>query len=348
VTGSPGTGKSAVLGRIATLADPAYRRLAEEEGALDDAEPGTIPDEGIIDVAVHARNKSLRNVQDAMAAGLGLECPAGGWPSNEMLIDQIAERYPRARLIVDALDEANQTAVIAIATDLLRPLAARRGISVIVGTRTHLASVSSKGTLPGYGPLIDHLDPQRRHIHVLDDDPSTSDSISRYVRRRLIETPHSPYIRHRVSEQDLASLISAVTKASGVVFLFARLGTRALLNRDEPLLPGDAEVARLLAGETKDVFKADLDRFQGTDRVRVNDLLRALAWAGGNGFPRWPEWPEVASQLSETGATYGVDDVDWVLNHAGYHITETQENGQAVYRLYHQALADYFRPGETG
>ena len=265
-----------------------------------------------------------------------------------MLIDLIAERYPRARLIVDALDEANQTAVIAIATDLLRPLAARPGISVIVGTRTHLTGVTSEGTRPGYGPLIDQLDPQRRRVHVLDDDPSTPDSISRYVRRRLIETPRSPYIRHPVSEQDLASLISAVTKASGAVFLFARLAARVLLNRDEPLLPGDAEVARLLAGETKDVFKADLDRFQGTDRVRVNDLLGALAWAEGNGFPRWPEWPEVASQLSETGATYGVDDVDWVLTHAGYHITEAQENDQAVYRLYHQALVDYFRSSMTG
>lgn len=343
VTGSPGTGKSAVLGRIATLSAPAYRRLAEEEGALEGAEPGTVPDEGIIDVAVHARNKSLRNIQDALSAGLGLECPAGGWPSSELLIDQIAARHPRARLIVDALDEAIQSAVVAIATDLLRPLAARHGISVIVGTRAHLTGFLPAGTRPGHGPLIDQLDPERHHVHVLDDDPSTPDSISRYVRRRLIETPRSPYVRHPVGEQDLASLISAVTTASGAVFLFARLAARVLLNSEEPMQIGDAEVARVLAGEAKDVFKADLDRFQGADRVRVNDLLRALAWAEGNGFPRWPEWPDVASQLSETGATYGVDDVDWVLNHAGYHITEAQEDGQAVYRLYHQALADYFR-----
>jgi hypothetical protein len=343
VTGSPGTGKSAVLGRIATLSDPAYRRLAEEEGALAGAEQGTVPDIGLIDVAVHAKNKSLREVQDAIATALGLETPEGGWPSSEALIDRITMHNPRVRLIVDALDEAVQTAVVAIASDLLRPLAARQGISILVGTRAQITRGGPNSIQPGYGPLIDQLDPERRHVYILDNDLSTPDSISRYVRRRLMETPRSPYVKHPVSDEDLNSLISAVTDASGVVFLFARLVTRALLTREEPLLPGHTDVTRLLAGQAKDVFKADLDRFQGAERMRVNDLLRALAWADGNGFPRWPIWPAVASALSDTGATYGVNDVDWVLENAGYHITEAQEDGQAVYRLYHQALVDYFR-----
>jgi WD40 repeat protein len=36
------------------------------------------------------------------------------------------------------------------------------------------------------------------------------------------------------------------------------------------------------------------------------------------------------------------DDVTWVLGHAGWHIIEAGEDGQAVYRLAHQALADHY------
>jgi hypothetical protein len=344
VTGSPGTGKSAVLGRIATLSDPVYRALAGQEGALTDAEPGTVPDEGIIDVAVHAKNKSLRDIQDALAAGLGLPSPPAGWPSSEALIDAVAGLGRRVRIIVDALDEAVRTAIVAIATDLLRPLAARPDVQVIVGTRARLPGGLSGGAAdqPGHGTLLRQLDPDRANIHVLDEDPSTPASIARYVRRRLLETPGSPYLLQPLADAELDTLVAAIAGASGMIFLFARLVTRSLLRRAEPLMPGAAIVEDLLAGEAEDVFRADLDRFEGTDRLRVYDMLRALAWADGNGFPRWPVWPEVASRLSPSGARYGVHDVDWVLENAGYHITESREDGQAVYRLYHQAFADFF------
>lgn len=40
---------------------------------------------------------------------------------------------------------------------------------------------------------------------------------------------------------------------------------------------------------------------------------------------------------------YNDDDLVWVLEHAGWHIVEAGEEGQAVYRLTHQMLTDHYR-----
>jgi uncharacterized protein (DUF779 family) len=74
----------------------------------------------------------------------------------------------------------------------------------------------------------------------------------------------------------------------------------------------------------------------------VNDILAALAWGEGKGLTR-RVWPLVASTLSLTSAPYSDGDVAWVLEHAGWHIIEAGEDGQAVYRLAHQAFADHYR-----
>ncbi|MGH8905400.1 MAG: hypothetical protein ACRD0K_02505 [Egibacteraceae bacterium] len=51
VTGSAGTGKSAILGRVITLSVPAYREQAEAAGVLAGAREGTIPDLGDVQLA---------------------------------------------------------------------------------------------------------------------------------------------------------------------------------------------------------------------------------------------------------------------------------------------------------
>jgi WD40 repeat protein len=71
-------------------------------------------------------------------------------------------------------------------------------------------------------------------------------------------------------------------------------------------------------------------------------LLAALAWGEGKGLTR-RVWPLVADALRRRERRYDDDDVAWVLGHAGWHIIEAGEDGQAVYRLGHQALADYYR-----
>src|SRR5262249_32390056 len=52
VTGPPGAGKSAVIGRLATLSDLEYRKSAIAAGVVPPEGDGTVPPEGIIDVAI--------------------------------------------------------------------------------------------------------------------------------------------------------------------------------------------------------------------------------------------------------------------------------------------------------
>lgn len=334
LTGSPGTGKSAVLGRIATLSDPSYRRLAEEEGALDGAEPGTVPVEGLIDVALHAKNKSLAECRELLAAGLALSTPQGGRQTSHELIQAIRSLNRPLRIVIDALDEARPDAVLAIASDLILPLAQVPNLRVLVGTRTRTA-----GTADGRRPLIDLLAPVSRHVWVLDEDPDVKQDIHTYVTRRLMGAPTSPY---RGDAEGARVVATAVAAASGKIFLFARIVTGVLLRMERPLRLAGEGAARLLSGAVRDVFEADLARF-GDQEVRVRELLAPLAWAEGAGLPRHPVWTVMAGAMSPTGATYDVTDVDWLLDAAGHHVSQSSEDGQAVFRLYHQAFADYFR-----
>ncbi|MEO3811296.1 ATP-binding protein [Sphaerisporangium sp. B11E5] len=339
ITGKPGSGKSAVLGRIATLSHPAYRELAEQEGALEGAAPGTIPREGLIDVALHARNKSLHDCWDLLSSGLDIPPPPDGWRSSAELIDRITALHRPVRIIIDALDEARRDAILAIATDLIRPLGQQQDIRVLVGTRPNAPWMTTP-TAPGRGPLTTLLAPDAHHTVVLDTDPHTQQDIEQYVTRRLTRTPNSPY--RSAPHPTIEATAQAVAEASAGVFLFARIVTRALLARTTPLRLGTEEASQMLSGEVADVFAADLARF-GEDEGKVRELLSPLAWAEGAGFPRHLIWPTVATALSPTGTQYTTADIDWLLDIAGYHVSESSEDGQAVYRLYHQAFADYFR-----
>jgi WD40 repeat protein len=334
LTGSPGTGKSAILGRIATLSDPHYRRLAQEEGALDGAEPGTVPVEGLIDVALHVKNKSLAECRELLATGLDLPTQQGGqWTSHE-LIQAIRNLNRPLRIVIDALDEGRPDAVFAIASDLILPLAQVPNLRVLVGTRTR-----TTGPAGGRRPLIDLLAPVSRHVWVVDEDPDVEQDIHTYVTRRLMGASTSPY---RGDAERARAAATAVAAASGKIFLFARIVTGVLLRMERPLRLGGEEGYRLLSGVVRDVFEADLARF-GDQEVRVRELLTPLAWAEGAGLPRHPVWTAMAGAMSPTGATYDVTDVDWLLDVTGQYVSQSSEDGQTVFRLYHQAFADYFR-----
>lgn len=339
VTGSPGAGKSAVLGRIATLSDPAYRDLARAEGAFESAEPGTVPPPSLVDVAVHAKNKSLAECRDAVATALSIPIPEGGWRTSAELIDAVTALDRPVRILLDALDEARPAAILAIATDLLRPLAAAPKAQVLVGTRPQGPAAGIGGAASsGREVLLQALRVGPEAVYRLGADTQSAQDIQQYVRRRLASTPDSPY---RNDPEATDATADAVADASDGIFLFARIVTRALLGRTEPLRLGTAEARRFLSGKVTDVFAADLARFNSNEK-RVRELLLPLAFAEGGGFPRHL-WPVVATALSPASTPYQVTDVDWLLGVAGHHVSQGAEDGQAVYRLYHQAFADYFR-----
>lgn len=127
VTGAPGSGKSAVLGRLVSLAD------AQLRGETPIAQDQALPQIGALCAAVHVRGRTVDEVAAEISRALDIdESTAGG------LLAHLREtREHRATVVVvDGVDEAVDAQRLIV--DLLEPLAAasgRTGIRLLVGTR---------------------------------------------------------------------------------------------------------------------------------------------------------------------------------------------------------------------
>ena len=129
-------------------------------------------------------------------------------------------------------------------------------------------------------------------------------------------------------------------------FLIGQLVSRALLLRDQPLSPHDPgwqQFPKTVAA-AMDQYLASVGNQAEQDRVE--DLLRPLAYARGDGLPLDDAglWPRLATALARPGRSYTADDVATLLDTAADYLIETVITGQAAYyRLYHQALSDRLR-----
>jgi len=132
VTGGPGSGKSAVLGRLLWLADP-LRRRGQESVSEVTATAETVPPLGVISVAVHARGRTVDEVAAEVAHALEIqESGAAG------LIAALRDSWqPRPVVVlVDAVDEAADPYRLIV--ELLEPVASaveRTKVRLLVGTR---------------------------------------------------------------------------------------------------------------------------------------------------------------------------------------------------------------------
>jgi WD40 repeat protein len=133
VTGAPGSGKSAVLGRVVTASAAAGRAAAPERDSALGASPGPVA------CAVHARGKTALEVarQIARAASARLPDEPGDLATalRAALDDRGGQRF---NVIIDGLDEAvRPSQARAIVDAIVRPLAetgADSGVQVIAGT----------------------------------------------------------------------------------------------------------------------------------------------------------------------------------------------------------------------
>ncbi len=173
VTGSPGTGKSAVVGRVVSLSNEAERDLLLSTGPLfRHADPGPCS----VDAAVHARAMDADRVADLLsrqlvAAGL-LPPPEGPRRGAAELVGLVSTLDTPPVLVVDGLDEARGES-FSIATSLLTKLA--ENAVVIVSTRQVHRVV-------GGAPLLTELSP----VEVLDlDDAGSEADVRDYVVARL-------------------------------------------------------------------------------------------------------------------------------------------------------------------
>ncbi|MFD6397658.1 hypothetical protein [Nocardia sp. NPDC060249] len=347
ITGPPGSGKSALLGWLAAMSTPDYHREAADKiSHLADID---LPPEGAIDAGIHAKQHTLQECVAFLGDALELTPPGGGWQEPGPLVERIAALAERnghpVTILLDALDEAYPADQSRIAVDLLAALAAQPRVRVIVGTRPNREDPGNRAITPdgpwtADGPLIRALTTESSRVIRLDIDPGSTHAITTYLTNRLLDPATSSPYRGDIS---LAGTTAGIIAAhSNGIFLFARLIARALINRDTPLDLITSDADGLLNGGVREAFEADLTHY-GSDRDRVYDLLAPLAWAQGAGLPRRDIWLALANALSRPGITYTEQDIAWVLEHAGAHIIESGEDGQTVYRLYHQAFNDYFQ-----
>jgi WD40 repeat protein len=322
VTGEPGSGKSAVLARLVTLADPEYRGRIPLQGVT----PDTIPPPGSIDVAIHARRRRLEEIVAAIGTRAGIMTEDAG----ELLAKLAATRQPLV-VVVDALDEAGSSGesepreARRIARTLLRPLGALPNVRLLVGTRR---------------PLLTALGPSQV---VLDLDTAPylqQEDVAEYARQLLRAEGDPDRTTPYQSEDSLTRTVAkAIAARAHPCFLVARIVAQTLASAVEPVdidAPGWQEFPE----EVGQAFDDYLARF-GHQESRVRRLLAPLAYAEGLGLPRDDLWPALVTALS--GEPCSDDDIGWLLDKAGAYIIETTEHDRSVYRLYHQALTDHLR-----
>lgn len=322
VTGAPGSGKTAVLGLIASLASP-DRRTTVPRDALGLPE-SAIPELNAVDMAIYAQNLTAEQVLQGIAAGARVTAVTAG-----ELLEALADRAQPFTILIDGLDEAANPEELA--RYLLAPLASHGAsrLRLLVGTRPHL--LSSLGV---------------RRSNSIDLDASRyadPDALAEYAARGLLETRSgSPY---RLAAPDLVRAVArALAEAAGTSFLVARITSSTLAFAESAVDdPEDPAWRARLPRAAGEAMRQDLTTRLGEDAHRAQDLLRPLAFAEGQGLPWEDLWAALASALA--GRPYTDEDLLWLRRNAGSYVVEATEAGRSAYRLYHQALAEHLREG---
>ncbi|MFJ3802948.1 AAA family ATPase [Streptomyces sp. NPDC090088] len=324
VTGAPGSGKSAVLGRLVSTADA--RTRSETPTAPDQA----LPRLGALGAALHVRGRTVDEVATEISRALSVdETTAGG------LLARL--RDARARrdtvVVVDGVDEAADAHRLIV--DLLEPLAAaagRTGIRLLVGTRPG-GEDDLLRLFAGSARVVD-LD-EARYLDRRD--------IAEYVRLTLVAESDPQITTPYRSRPGLAASVgAAVAVRSGRSFLVAQLTALSLMAAGEPVDTSSAgwqEAFPTTVGAAMERYLQDVR--PGGPWLR--DLLMALAWSQGDGFDDPRTWAAAATALGTD--VYSERDVTrLLLDTAATDLLHRTERGSGVrFRLFHEALGEHLR-----
>jgi WD40 repeat protein len=324
VTGSPGSGKSAVSRELVGRA----LRARSATGPVADQRPAVLS-------AVNLSGKSLLDLVRELAQVLRPEEISGDEADAGSVVQWAADRHDDGLVLVDALDEAYEPDLVEIVNTVLRPLA-QAGVNVLVSSRAH----GGTGTGPGDPPGVTTAGLLRPETVVrLEEDPLGEVAITEFVEHRLATAPGSPYAEDRVGARALAAVVAARSRG---IFLLARVFTDTMVTSPLRLTVTSPELDDLLGADLGAAFDADLRRF-GDRATTVQDLLRPLAWAQGRGLPSRDVWLPLANALAEDDTGYTEADLAWTVYHAGDYLVERSDRGQTVYRPYHEEFASYLR-----
>ncbi|MFI6232809.1 tetratricopeptide repeat protein, partial [Micromonospora sp. NPDC050784] len=345
VTGSAGTGKSAITGRVVSLSNPHERaRLLTEGRPWEHDDPG----ERSIHAHIHARGLSVDQAAELIAGQLvrsGVLPPQATRRNAPELVGQVQREVEAGTappvLVVDGVDESRGEA-FTLAEELVSRLS--RFAVVVVSTRD----------LPGLGGgpgLVSTLNPDGPGID-LDTEQAqerTRRDVVDYVAARLAGV--DPLMDPALVAELVGAGVAAADWQAGRPFLLARLVADQLSAVPVDTSSGDWQGR--VAVSVEQAFDTDLATISappGPHRAGVSDhvavarhLLAALSRGYGAGLPE-DEWLTIANAGREPAGAFERDDLSWLLDQLGRYIVQDGEGRTAVYRVAHQSLADHLHP----
>ena len=327
VTGSPGVGKSAVLGRVVTTADPELRAQLP----VDD--PAVRATERSVHCAVHANGKTALEVATEIARAGSVELPVALADLVPLLERRRAAAPARFNLVVDALDEATgpdqarelvRTVLLPLATGT-DPLA-----QVVVGTRRSDAGGDLLGAFEGRSQVIDLDHPDYFA------EPDLAAYAAATLRLAAAQRPDRPYADPAVA----APVADRIAALAGRNFLVAGLVARTHGMHD----PEPVDLDRVRFTPTVDAaLDGYLSGLAPAGRTPARLALTVLAYAEPPGLPL-PLWRAGVAAL---GGSASEDELAGFARSAAGNFLVEADTGPSVraYRLFHHALGEALRRG---
>jgi WD40 repeat protein len=341
VTGSPGTGKSALLGVMVCAMHP---RIRDGSRVVWERAVGDVHQNDWL-AAAHARQQPVAQMIESFREQLRLPADSS---SPESFCEAVAELPEQPLIVIDALDEAAHPLELmnTLLLPLITTLRADRmpACRLVVGMRPWDDLRPLYDAAAASGSLID-LDSVSPDIVRAD--------LAEYVERLTANC--LPYKDQSFSPirsafgMALARTLAGQTPPSGQrwgEFLVAGLYTHHVIDRLAPVRSEEeataigVEVPRTLPG----VLNLDL-RAQPPNPLLL-PVLGALAFARGNGMPT-----EVIRRMAsafltpqEEGSRIETRQIQETLKIIRFYLrTAPDSDASTLYRLFHQGLADHLR-----
>ena len=325
VTGSPGVGKSAVLGRIVTTADPGIR------AAMPSDDHAVHAREGSVACAVHAKGKTALDVAIEISRAASTALPGQvedlAPALRKTLLDRPGGRF---NVIIDALDEATSPdQARAIVSGIVLPVVetcADVGAQVVLGTRRRDDGGDLLGLFADAAAVVD-LDA---------DEYFRGEDLVAYALASLQligdERQANPYADPAVAEP----VAHRIAELAGRNFLIAGLVARTHGLRDEhPVTPAELGLAAPTVGSALDNY---LQRLAPVGQVSAKMLLTVLAFAEAPGLSL-ELWQLAVAALDAPVTEY--DLARFARSSAANFLIESATDGaRRTFRLFHQALND--------
>lgn len=325
VTGSPGVGKSAVLGRIVTTADADIRASLPADDDEVKAKPGSVA------CAVHAKGKTALDVATEIARAASAALPAEPDDLAPAIRQALEECDRRFNVVIDALDEATSPGEArAIISKIVLPLAetcSDADAQVVVGTRRH---DNGGSLLAAIGRAATVLDLDQADYFATADLAAYALACLQLVGD---EREDNPYNDLTVAEP----VASSIAELSDKNFLIAGIVTRDHGMHDRHAIdPGDLG----FDASVEAALSRYLDKVSSAGELPADQALTALAFAEAPGLPvsLWRTFIKALydRQVPERQL------IEFARSTAANFLIETGADASSgpVFRLFHQALND--------